>query len=150
MRKGRGTKEASDIGGGVKGEHGEGLLGIWEAAGECVGFQVPGTGDDGGRQQLASSGRQPVKGAEELGAFVVDTMPGGGGREGVGKLFQGGGTGGVAVRGGDVGTYPEDGTGPGLLPARGRAPAHREINAEKGGQALGVSSFGGGHDRGRV
>ena len=29
-----------------------------------------------------------------------------------GNLFQGGGTGGVAVRGGDVGTYPEDGAGP--------------------------------------
>ena len=40
-------------------------------------------------------------------------MPGGGGREGVGQLFQGGGTGGVAVWGGDVGTCPGDGAGHG-------------------------------------
>ena len=45
--------------------------------------------------------------------FVVDTMPVGGGRGGVGKLFQGGGTGGVAVWGVGVGTYPKDGVGPG-------------------------------------
>ena len=49
---------------------------------------------------MARSGRQPVKGAEELGEFVAGTIPGGGGREGVGKRFQGGGTGGVAVRDG--------------------------------------------------
>ena len=30
-----------------------------------------------------------------------------------GQLFQGGGTGGVAIWGGEVGTYPEDGAGPG-------------------------------------
>ena len=62
---------------------------------------------------MASSDRQHVEGAEELGVFVVDTMPVGGGRGGVGKLFQGGGTGGVAVWGVDVGTYPKDGVGPG-------------------------------------
>ena len=38
----------------------EDLRGLWEAAGDCVGFQVPGTGDDGGRQRLASSGGQPI------------------------------------------------------------------------------------------
>ena len=84
MLKGRGTKEASDGGSGAEIEHGEVLRGILEASGECVCFQVPGTGDDGRRRQLASSGRQPVKGAEEMRAFVADTMPGGVGREGVG------------------------------------------------------------------
>ena len=38
VRKEHETKEASDGGGGVEGDHGEGLQGIWEAAGECVGF----------------------------------------------------------------------------------------------------------------
>ena len=38
-------------------------------------------------------------------------MPGGGGHKGVGQLFQGGGTGGVTIRGGDVGNYPGDGDG---------------------------------------
>ena len=42
-------------------------------------------------------------------------MPGGGGRKGVGQIFQGDGTGGVAVRGGDVGAYPEDGAVTGYL-----------------------------------
>ena len=74
VHKGRGTKDALDGRGGVEGEHGEGLRGIWEAAGECAGFQVPGTGDDGGRQQLARSGRQPAEGVEELGEFVTDTI----------------------------------------------------------------------------
>ena len=112
VRKGRGTKEVSDGRGGVEGENGEGLQGLWETAGECVGFQVLGTGDDGGRQRLASSGRQPVEDAEDLGAFVADTIPGGGGREGFGQIFQGGGTCLVAVWGIDVGNYPEDRAGP--------------------------------------
>ena len=46
------------------------------------------------------------------GAVVADFDPGGGGSEGVGKFFQGGDTGGVVVRGGDVGTNPQDGAGP--------------------------------------
>ena len=45
---------------------------------------------------------------------------------------------------------PEDGAGPGYLPARGRATAHRETTAEKGVLELGVSSSEGGHERGRV
>ena len=87
---------------------------------------------------------------EELCASVADTIPGGGGREGAGKLFQGGGTVGFAVQGGDVGTYPEDGAGPGELPAQQRTPDHQGTTAEKGGRALDVSSSEVGHERGRV
>ena len=113
-------------------------------------YGKPGTGDDGGRRRLASSDRQPVESVEELGVSVADSKPGGGGREGVGKLFQGGGTGSVAVQGGNMGTYPEDRAGPGESPARGRAPDHRKTTAEKGLQALDISSSEGGHERGRI
>ena len=43
---------------------------------------------------------------------ISDTELGGGISEGVGKFLQGGGTGGVAVRGGDLGSHLEDGAGP--------------------------------------
>ena len=43
---------------------------------------------------------------------VTDFDPGGGRFEGVGTFFQVGGTGGVVVRGGDVGTDPQDGAPP--------------------------------------
>ena len=99
---------------------------------------------------MARSGGQHIESVEELGVSVADYMPGGGGRKGVDQNFQGGGSGGVAVRGGDVGTYPEDGAGPGEIPAWGHAPDHRETTAEKGGRALDVPPSEGGHDRGRV
>ena len=85
-----------------------------------------------------------------MGASIAGSMPGGGGREGAGKLFQCGGAGGVALRGGDVGTYPKYGVGPGELPAQVRALDHQETTAEKRGQDLDVSSSEGGHERGRV
>ena len=62
---------------------------------------------------MACGGRKPWEGAKELGAVILDTDPGGGRSKGVGKFLQGGGAGGVAVQGGDVGTHPEDGAGPG-------------------------------------
>ena len=47
-----------------------------------------------------------------MGAVVTDFYLGGGGSKGVGTFFQGGDTGGVVVRGGDVGTNPQNGAGP--------------------------------------
>ena len=104
----------------------------------------------GGRILLASTGGQPGESAEELGASVADSKLGGGGQEGVGKKFQGVGAGTVAVWGGAMGNYPEDRAGPGEFPAWGRALDHRKTTAEKGGQALDISSSEGGHERGRV
>ena len=43
---------------------------------------------------------------------VTDFDPGGGRSEGVRTFFQGSDTGGVVVRGGDMGTNPQDGAGP--------------------------------------
>ena len=88
--------------------------------------------------------------AGELGASVADPKPGGGGQEGVGQLFQGGGAGGVAVRGGDMDTYPKDRAGPEELPTRGRAQDHRKTNVEKGGRSMYMPSSEGGHGRGGV
>ena len=48
-----------------------------------------------------------------MGAVISYSDPGGGRSEGVGKFLQGGGTGSVAVQGGDVGPHPKDGAGPG-------------------------------------
>ena len=53
--------------------------------------------------------------------------------------FQDGGAGGVAIQGGDMGTYPEDREGPRELPAWGRALDHQKKTAEKGGPALDIT-----------
>ena len=47
-----------------------------------------------------------------MGAVVADFDPVGGGSEGIGTFFQGGDSGGVVVRVGDVGTNPQDGAVP--------------------------------------
>ena len=44
--------------------------------------------------------------------IVADFDPGGGGSEGVGGFFQGSDPGGAVVRDGDMGTDPQDGSGP--------------------------------------
>ena len=44
---------------------------------------------------------------------ISDSEPGRGRSEGVGNFLQGGGTGGVDVRGRDVGPHPKDSAGPG-------------------------------------
>ena len=85
-----------------------------------------------------------------MGTSVADSKPGGGGKEGVRQLLQGDGAGGAAARGGDVGTYPEDISGPGELPARGHATDHRKTTTEKGGWAMDIPSYEGGHPRGGV
>ena len=53
-------------------------------------------------------------------AVISDSEPGGGRSEGVGKFLSGGGSGGAAVRGGDIGPHPEYGAGPGKFSIQGR------------------------------
>ena len=55
-----------------------------------------------------------------------------GGKEGAGKLLQGGGAGGATVWGGDVGAYPKDRAGAGELHAWGHASDNRKTDAERG------------------
>ena len=69
--------------------------------------------------------------------------PRGGGLEDVGAFFQGGDTGGVVVRVGDVSTNPQDGSGPESFQTQGRAMAHREASGYTGGWELGVPTIGG-------
>ena len=93
---------------------------------------------------MTCGGRQPWEGAEELGAVISDSDPGGGRSEGVGKFLQGGGTGGVAVQGGDVGPLPDDVAVPGQFPTQGREEDHREAAAATGGWELVIPASGGG------
>ena len=51
-------------GGGSAGEFLEGLPGLWGTAGDSHIVQVPGTGYDGGGQQLAGDGGKLQKGSE--------------------------------------------------------------------------------------
>ena len=75
----------------------------------------------------------------------MDSEPGGGRFEGVRKFLQGGGLVGVAVWGGDMGTHPEDGAGPGQFSKQGREEDHREAAAEDmDGWDLGITTSGGG------
>ena len=52
------------------------------------------------------------KASKSWGGVVADFYPGVGGSKGVGEFFQGGDPGGFVVRGGDVGTGPQDGAVP--------------------------------------
>ena len=45
---GGGAEEKAVSGGGIEGELGEGLSGLWKTFGKCDGVQVSGKGDDGG------------------------------------------------------------------------------------------------------
>ena len=96
-------------------------------------------------------GRQPWEGAKELVAVISYSEPGGGISEGVGKFLQGGGPGGVSVRGGDVVPHPEDGAGPGQFSTQGCKEDHREVAVKPDGsweyppltEALGKAGFEG-------
>ena len=68
---------------------------------------------------------------------VADFETGGVGSKGVGKCFQCGDTGGVVVRGGDVGTKTQDGEGPEWFPTQVCATAHREAVKECGETGVG-------------
>ena len=89
-------------------------------------------------------GGKPWEGARELGGVISYSDPGWGRSEGVRIFLQGGGTGGVSIWGGDVGTRPEDGAGPGQFPTQGREHYHWEAAAETGGWELGITASGGG------
>ena len=58
---------------------------------------------------------------------------------------QGGVTGVVVVRGGDVGPHPEDGAGPGQLSAQGCAEDHWEATSETDGWELRLPASVGGN-----
>ena len=81
---------------------------------------------------------------EELGAVISDSEPVGGRSEGDGKFLQGGGIGGVAVWGGDVGPHPDDGAGPGNSPTQGREGDNQKAAVATGGWDLGILASGGG------
>ena len=74
---------------------------------------------------------------------VADFELGGGGSEGAGTFFQGGDTGGVFVRGRDVGYNPHNGVGPEWFPTHCHATAHWEASEETGGWDLVVPVIGG-------
>ena len=79
---------------------------------------------------------KPSEGEEELGAVVADFDLGGGESEGVGAFLQGGDTGGVVVRGGNVGTDPQYGAVPEYFPTQGHTTSHREAAEETGVREL--------------
>ena len=89
---------------------------------------------------------------EELGAVISGSGTVGGIPEGVGKLLEGGGSGGATLRGGDVGPCPEDGEGHGHISIQGHEEAHQESAAEEDGWGMGlpasVGGTGGSGDRG--
>ena len=70
--------------GGDEGEFRAGLRDIRVTYKEFFGISIPGEGVDGRRRWLACGGRQPWEGAEELGAVISGSGPGGGRHEGVG------------------------------------------------------------------
>ena len=66
-------------------------------------------------------------------------------QKGVGKVFQGGGTGAVSVWVGYMGPHSEDGAGPVQFPKQGRTEDHWEATTETGIQELRVPASGGGN-----
>ena len=73
-----------------------------------------------------------MKGLEELGVADKDTGLGEVSSEVIRDVLQGGSSGGVALRFGDVGPDPPHGTGPGKFSIQGRAADHRCTDEEVG------------------
>ena len=71
----------------------------------------------------------------------MDTDPGEGGLESVGTFLQSGGAGGVAVRGGYVGSHLKDEAGPASIPEQGCVTAHQEVAEETGGVVVGLTRY---------
>ena len=67
-----------------------------------------------------------------MGSDVNNFDSGGGVTEGIGALFQGSSTGGVAFGGIYVGPDPPHGAGPEQISAQGRTKAHHESSEEAG------------------
>ena len=74
----------------------------------------------------------------------MDSETVGGRSEGVGGVLQCGGTGGVAVRDGDVAPRPKDGAGPGKFQTQGREYDHWESDVATSGWELVIPASGGG------
>ena len=72
----------------------------------------------------------------------MDSEPGDGRFEGVGKFLQGDGPVGVAVWGGDVGPCPEDGAVPGHFSKQGREEDHQEAAPDTYRWELGIPASG--------
>ena len=142
--QGSGAKEAAARGGGGEGELGAGLRGIQGTNTRFLNIYIPGEGVDGRIKLLVCGVRQPWEDAEELGAVISDSEPGGGRSESVGKCLQVGSSGGVAVWGGDVGPHPEDEAVPGQYLIQGHKENHRESAAAMDGWDLELPVSGGG------
>ena len=84
---------------------------------------------DGGGRQLTVGGGKPGEGTEGLGTTAAGTKQGGGRQESVGELFQGSGSTGTSVWGGDVGGDAKNGAGVELFHAWGRKTDHGETAA---------------------
>ena len=99
---------------------------------------------------MASGGRKPGEGTEELGTATADTEQVRGRQESVREFFQGGGPTGPAVWGGDVGGDAKNGAGVGLIHAWVSETDHRETAAERVGREMVLPLPGGGHEGIRV
>ena len=88
---------------------------------------------------MASGGRKPGEGTEELGTDEADTEQGRGGQENIGKFFQGGSSTGAAVWGGDVGVDSKNREGVVLVHAWGRETYHGDTAVERGGAGNGIT-----------
>ena len=149
MQEWGGAEETANGGDRTTRKYGDGLRDLREATRSGPQFQIPGADNDGGGRRLASGGRKPGEGAEELGTAGKDLEQGRGVQEGVGDVIQRGGAIGATVRGRDVGAEPTDREGAGELHAWGRAQDHRETSAERVGWEMVLPLSGGGHERGR-
>ena len=85
-----------------------------------------------------------------MGAVVAYFESGGGRSKGVGIFFLDGDIDSVVVRGGDVGTNPQDVLGPEYFPTQGRVTAHLEASRGMGGWELGVTIIGGSNGGSRL
>ena len=103
-----------------------------------------------GGRRLASDGRKPGEGAEELGTADKDPDQGRCGQEDIRDVLQRGGATGATVRGGDMGDDPTNGEGAGQLHAWVHAKDQGETATERVGWEMVLPLSGEGHEGGRV
>ena len=111
--KGGRAEKVSSGGGRDKGEHGEGLPGLWQTPKIDNVLQIPGSENDGIGWWLDGGGGEPAEGEENMGAFVKNLGKGRGEAKGVGDVFQRNGAAGTYFWVGEVGDETPHGPCPG-------------------------------------
>ena len=124
-------------------ESGDGLLGLWAPTRVGIIIQIPGVYADFIGRRLAGGRCKFEEIAAELGSYVEDIGPGGGGCQELRHLIKVSSAGGALIWIGDVGDSHPYWLNPGGFPPPGGPPSFRDETAAQCSVEMGLSTIGG-------